>query len=133
MINRAGLAGRRTGTIPPVTRDLPWDAMVTVAERLSPLTDDTTLTVRAGRRYSVVRWRITEGLEVFDKGTVGRRSSSPTVGGPGGVLYLGPDRAANVLEVISVARDDGSEIVIHVMRMRAKCEPFLRGERDSHD
>lgn len=51
----------------------------------------------------------------------------------GKVLYLGPDRAANVLEVISVARDDGSEIVIHAMRMRAKYEPFLRGEGDSDD
>ena len=51
----------------------------------------------------------------------------------GKVLYLGPDRSANVLEVISVARDDGSEIVIHAMRMRAKYEPFLRGEGDSHD
>ena len=47
------------------------------------------------------------------------------------LLYLGPDRAANLLEVIAVARDDGSEIVIHAMRMRAKYEPFLRGEGDS--
>jgi len=38
----------------------------------------------------------------------------------GKVLYLGPDRAANLLEVVSVIRDDGSEIVIHAMRMRAK-------------
>lgn len=49
----------------------------------------------------------------------------------GKVLYLGPDRAANLLEVISVVRDDGSEIVIHAMRMRAKYELFLRGEGDS--
>ncbi|MFN0026331.1 MAG: hypothetical protein ACKV2O_03965 [Acidimicrobiales bacterium] len=48
----------------------------------------------------------------------------------GKVLYLGPDRAANLLEVISVVRDDGSEIVIHAMRMRAKYEPFLRREGD---
>jgi hypothetical protein len=47
------------------------------------------------------------------------------------VLYLGPDRAANMLEVVAVTRDDGSEIVIHAMRMRAKYEPFLRGEGDS--
>jgi hypothetical protein len=46
------------------------------------------------------------------------------------VLYLGPDRAGNLLEVVSVARDDGTEIVIHAMRMRAKYEPFLRGEGD---
>jgi len=48
------------------------------------------------------------------------------------VLYLGPDRAGNLLEVVSVARDDGTEIVIHAMAMRAKYEPYLRGEGD-HD
>lgn len=47
------------------------------------------------------------------------------------MLYIGPDRAANLLEVVSVVREDGSEIVIHAMRMRAKYEPFLRGEGDS--
>jgi hypothetical protein len=46
----------------------------------------------------------------------------------GKVLYLGPDRAGNLLEVVSIARDDGSEIVIHAMPMRSKYEPFLRGE-----
>jgi hypothetical protein len=49
----------------------------------------------------------------------------------GKVLHLGPDRAGNILEVVSMLRDDGSEIVIHAMRMRAKYEPFLRGEGDS--
>ena len=49
----------------------------------------------------------------------------------GKVLYLGPDLAANLLEVVAVVREDGSEIVIHAMRMRAKYEPFLRGEGDS--
>jgi hypothetical protein len=44
------------------------------------------------------------------------------------VLYLGPDRVANMLEVVAVTRDDGSEIAIHAMRMPAKYEPFLRGE-----
>jgi hypothetical protein len=47
------------------------------------------------------------------------------------VLYLGPDRAANLLEVVSVLREDGTEIVIHAMRMRAKYELFLRGEAES--
>lgn len=50
----------------------------------------------------------------------------------GSVLYLGPDRAGNLLEVVSVMRDDGTEIAIHAMRMRAKYEPFLRGEGDSN-
>ena len=49
----------------------------------------------------------------------------------GKVLYLGPDRAANMLEVVAARRDDGSEIVIHAMRMRPKYEPFLGGEGDS--
>ena len=50
----------------------------------------------------------------------------------GKVLYLGPDRAGNLLEVVSVLRDDETEIVIHAMRMRRIYEPYLRetGEAD---
>jgi len=48
------------------------------------------------------------------------------------VLYLGPDRAGHVLEVVTVLRDDGSEIVIHAMRMRSKYEPFFRGGGESN-
>ena len=50
----------------------------------------------------------------------------------GKVLYLGPDRAGNLLEVVSVLRDDGTEIAIHSMRMRRMYEPYLRemGEVD---
>jgi len=51
----------------------------------------------------------------------------------GKVLYLGPDRAGNLLEVISVARLDGSEIVIHAMRMRRIYEPLLHETGDSND
>lgn len=47
------------------------------------------------------------------------------------MLYLGPDRSAKLLEIVSVVRDDGSEIVIHGVHMRAKYEPFLRGEGNS--
>jgi len=36
-----------------------------------------------------------------------------------------------VIEVVAVAREDGSEVVIHAMRMRTKYEPFLRGKGDS--
>jgi hypothetical protein len=43
----------------------------------------------------------------------------------GKILYLGPDRAGNLLEVVSVLRDDGSELVIHAMRMRSIYESFL--------
>lgn len=50
----------------------------------------------------------------------------------GKCLYLGPDRAGNRLEVVSVQREDGSEVVIHVMRMRRIYESWLRdvGEAD---
>ncbi|MGI8807925.1 MAG: hypothetical protein ACR2KK_08815 [Acidimicrobiales bacterium] len=42
------------------------------------------------------------------------------------MLYLGPDRAGNLLEIVSVVRDDGTEIVIHAMRMRRGYESLLR-------
>jgi len=50
----------------------------------------------------------------------------------GKVLYLGPDVAGKMLEVVSVERDDRTEVVIHAMRMRAKYEPLLRGEGDTN-
>lgn len=48
------------------------------------------------------------------------------------VLYLGPDPAGNLLEVVSVLREDDTEIVIHAMRMRRTYEHLLRemGKRD---
>jgi hypothetical protein len=46
------------------------------------------------------------------------------------VLHLGPDRAGNPLEVVSVLRKDGTEIVIHAMRMRRIYESFLRETGD---
>ncbi|CAN5752842.1 hypothetical protein BH24ACT14_BH24ACT14_02270 [soil metagenome] len=48
----------------------------------------------------------------------------------GKVLYLGPDRAANLLEVVSVLRDNGTEIVIHAMRMRRTYESLLHDMGD---
>ncbi|MEO5678867.1 MAG: hypothetical protein ABIS47_04275 [Acidimicrobiales bacterium] len=50
--------------------------------------------------------------------------------GVGKVLYLGPDRSGNLLEVVAVLRRDGSEIVIHAMRMRRMYERLLTGEGD---
>ena len=49
------------------------------------------------------------------------------------VLYLGPDRAGNVLEIVTVLREDDTEVVIHAMPMRRTYEPLLRrmGEPDS--
>ncbi len=42
-------------------------------------------------------------------------------------LYLGPARSAALLEVVTIVRDDGSEIVIHAMGMRAKYQRLLPG------
>ncbi|MEX2620454.1 MAG: hypothetical protein WD250_09555 [Egibacteraceae bacterium] len=53
-------------------------------------------------------------------------------GPPWRVLYLGPDRAANLLEVVVVERDDGSELAIHVMRMRRRYEALLPFGRGRH-
>lgn len=47
------------------------------------------------------------------------------------VLIGGPVVAGGA--VVSVARDDGSEIVIHAMRMRGSYEPFLRGKEEAGD
>lgn len=41
------------------------------------------------------------------------------------VLYLGPDRAGNLLEVVVLERDDGTELAIHAMRMRKRYEAQL--------
>jgi hypothetical protein len=51
----------------------------------------------------------------------------------GKCLYLGPDRAGNLLEVVAVLRDDGSEVVIHAMRMRRMYESWLRDKGDADD
>ena len=48
---------------------------------------------------------------------------------PRRTLLLGPDRAANMLEVIVLVFDDGREMVIHAMRMRPIYDDLLRGFR----
>jgi hypothetical protein len=40
-------------------------------------------------------------------------------------LYLGPARNAELLEVVTIVRDDGSELAIHAMAMRAKYQRLL--------
>ena len=42
-------------------------------------------------------------------------------------LYLGPSRSAELLEIVTIVRDDGSELAIHAMRMRAKYRRLLPG------
>lgn len=40
-------------------------------------------------------------------------------------LYLGPARNAELLEVVTIVRDDGSELAIHAMKMRPKYQRLL--------
>lgn len=40
-------------------------------------------------------------------------------------LYLGPSRSADMLEVVTIVCDDGSELAIHAMKMRAKYRRLL--------
>lgn len=52
-------------------------------------------------------------------------------GPPWRVLYLGPNRAGNLLEVVTVDRDDDGELVIHAMKKRRHLRFLLpkKGER----
>ena len=43
-------------------------------------------------------------------------------------LYLGPARDADLLEVVTIVREDRSELAIHAMRMRPKYLTLLPGE-----
>ena len=45
------------------------------------------------------------------------------------VFYLGPDRAGNLLEVVVIERDDGSELAIHAMKMRRRYRQLIREAR----
>lgn len=40
-------------------------------------------------------------------------------------VYLGPARSATLLEVVTIVRDDGSELAIHAMAMRPKYQALL--------
>jgi hypothetical protein len=42
-------------------------------------------------------------------------------------LYLGPSRSAELLEVVTIVRDDSPELAIHAMKMRAKYQRLLPG------
>lgn len=43
-------------------------------------------------------------------------------------LYLGPARDAELLEVVTIVREDGAELVIHAMKMRPKYRRLLPGD-----
>jgi hypothetical protein len=42
-------------------------------------------------------------------------------------LYLGPARNADLLEIVTVVRDDATELAIHAMKMRPKYQRLLPG------
>jgi len=42
-------------------------------------------------------------------------------------LYLGPARSADLLEVVTIVRDDGSELAIHAMKMPAQIPAIAPG------
>ena len=52
--------------------------------------------------------------------------------GDGRTLHLGPDSAANLLEVIVQERRGGPPLVIHAMRMRSQYQRYLKRWED-HD
>jgi hypothetical protein len=43
-------------------------------------------------------------------------------------LYLGPARTTDLLGVVTIIRDDASELAIHAMRLRPRYRPLLPGE-----
>ncbi len=43
-------------------------------------------------------------------------------------LYLGPARNAELLEVVTIVREDDPELAIHAMKMRPGYLPLLPGE-----
>ncbi len=49
-------------------------------------------------------------------------------GPPWRVLYVGPDRAGALIEVVVIERDDGSELAIHARQMRRTYGQLLRQE-----
>jgi hypothetical protein len=40
-------------------------------------------------------------------------------------LYLGPAGNADLLEIVTIVRDDGSELAIHAMKMRSAYQRLL--------
>jgi hypothetical protein len=43
-------------------------------------------------------------------------------------LYLGPSTSGALLEVATIVRDDGTELVIHAMAMRSRYRRLLPGD-----
>jgi hypothetical protein len=42
-------------------------------------------------------------------------------------LYLGPARNADLLEVVTIIKQDGTELAIHAMQLRRRYRPLLPG------
>lgn len=50
---------------------------------------------------------------------------------PWRVLSIGPDRAGNLLKVVVLERDEGSELAIHAMKLRPRYRHLLHRPADS--
>jgi hypothetical protein len=72
---------------------------------------------RPGFRNTILPWTFTR-----------RRASTASPTKDDTRLYLGPARNADLLEVVTIVRDDGSELAIHAMRMRLKYRRLLPGD-----
>jgi hypothetical protein len=66
-----------------------------------------------------------DGDDLFDPRRVGRSPS--TTKQTNTRLYLRQARSADLLEVVTIVRDDGSEVAIHAMKMRPDCPRLLPG------
>lgn len=44
------------------------------------------------------------------------------------LLHIGPDPSGTLLEILTIERDDGSELAIHAMPMRRKYLRLLSGD-----
>lgn len=74
---------------------------------------------RSARKHRVRESDIHHAVEnaLFEGGLDG--------GPPFRILYLGPNRAGNLLEVVTIERDDGSELAIHAMKMQSRYAGLL--------
>jgi hypothetical protein len=78
----------------------------------------TTSALRHGWSADDIRWAVEHALALA---AVETRQPEAIVG----VLHLGPARDGRLLEVLVIMNDDGEEIAIHAMLMRASYRSLL--------
>jgi hypothetical protein len=76
---------------------------------------------RAARRHGIADEDIVHAVEhALTSYAIEERDDEPHR-----TLFLGPDRAANLLEVVALELDNGRQLAIHAMRMRPQYIPLL--------